>query len=76
MVLKFLVELVERAFAQVVIAFHEKRAERTLGERFFFAFLVEEDAEFHVDVGQLRKRFVVAIERRASEGEQSFLSLR
>src|SRR3954470_18021488 len=29
-ILKFFVELVERPFAQIVIAFHEERAERTL----------------------------------------------
>src|ERR1043166_8292261 len=36
-VLVFLVERVKGALAQLVIAFHEKRAERTLGERFFVA---------------------------------------
>ena len=36
-ILKFLVELMERAFPQAVVAFHEKRAEGTLSERLFIA---------------------------------------
>ena len=51
MVLEFVVELVEGAFAQRVIALDQKGAERTLGERFFFALLVNQDAKLHVDVG-------------------------
>src|SRR2546423_8104439 len=50
-ILKLSIELVKGAFPQLVIALHEKRAERTLGQRFFFAFVVDEDAELHVDVG-------------------------
>ena len=63
MILKFLVELMESALSQAVIAFHQERAVGALGERFLPAFVVNEHAEFHVDVGQLRKRVVVTIER-------------
>ena len=44
-------------------------------ERFFAAGLVGQHAELHVDVGQLRKRVVVAAERDAAERENPFLRL-
>ena len=73
MVLKFGVELMESPFAQLVVPFHEKRAERTLGQRFFAAGRIGQYAELHVHVGQLRKGVVVAVECGAAEREQSFL---
>ena len=75
MILKFLVELMKRAFAQLVIAFHQKRAERTLRERFLATGLVGQNTELHVHVGQLRKRVVVAAERDAAERKNPLLWL-
>src|SRR5450432_4724616 len=75
-ILKFAIKLMERAFAYFMIALHQKRAERTLTERAFLALLVEQRAEFHVDVGELRKGVVVAIKRGAAEREQALLRLR
>src|SRR5438105_13252611 len=75
MILKFLVELMKRAFAQLVIAFHQKRAERTLRERFLATGLAGQNTELHVHVGQLRKRVVVAAERDAAERKNPLLWL-
>ncbi len=50
-ILKFSVELKEGAFPQIVIAFDQKRAVGALGERPLLALLIEQDAEFHIDVG-------------------------
>ena len=51
MILKFLVELMKRPFAQFVVAFVEKRAVRTLRERFLVPGFIGQHAELHVHVG-------------------------
>ena len=71
-VFELFVELVEGALTQCVIALNKKRTERALCERMFAALLVEQSAEFHIDVGQLRERVVVAIECDVAESEQPF----
>src|ERR1700686_3610023 len=75
MILKFLIELMKRAFAQLVIAFYQKRAERTLRERFLATGLVGQNTELHVHVGQLRKRIVVAAKCDAAERKNPLLWL-
>src|SRR5205814_7911671 len=54
MVKKFCVELMESAFAQFRVALHLKRAERALAERALASSLVDEHAELHVHIGELR----------------------
>src|ERR1700681_2684301 len=75
MILKFLVELMKRTFAQLVIAFHQKRAERTLRERLLATGLVGQNTKLHVHVGQLRKSILVAAERDAAERKNPLLRL-
>src|SRR5436190_399903 len=50
MVAKFRVELLENAFAQLRIAFHQKRTEGTLRQRFFAPRLIDQDTELHVHI--------------------------
>src|ERR1700730_6037515 len=75
MILKFGVKLMKRAFAQFMVAFHQKRAEGTLSKRFLAPGLVGQDTELHVHIGQLRKSVVVAAERDAAKRKQTFLRL-
>ncbi len=76
MILELGVELVKGAFPQRVIALHKEAAVGALRERPLLAFLVDQDAELHVDIGQLRKGVVVAIECRAPEGEKTLFFFR
>src|SRR5205085_1219487 len=75
-VLEFVVELVKGALSQFVVAFDEKRAERALSERLLFTLVVDQHAKLHVDVGQLRECFVVAVERGVAEGQEALFRLR
>ena len=74
-VVKFCIKLMEGALAQHRITLHQKRAERTLGQRFFTPLLVDQGAELHVHVGQLRKRVVVTAERDVAQRQDAFLGL-
>ena len=76
MVAKFCIELMESAFAQLVIALHQKRTERALGKRSFTSFLIDQYAELHVHVGQLRKGVVIAAQRDTTQCEKTFLGHR
>ena len=75
MILEFVVELVESALPQAAIAFQQERTVGALGKWFFPAIDVDQHAKFHVHIGQLRERVVVAIERDCPEREQAFLAL-
>src|SRR6266851_7764238 len=73
MVLKFCVELMEGAFAQFMVALYEKRAQGTLGQRFLTPSLIDQHAELHVHICQLRKGVVVTAKRDAAQREKAFL---
>lgn len=59
-------------FAQLGIALDQERAECALRKRLLASFRINQDAEFHVHVRQLRKRVVVTVERGTAEREQAF----
>src|SRR4051794_10111757 len=70
-ILELGVKLMKRALPQLRFRFYQERAERTLSERPFPTTFIDQDAEFHVHIGQLRKRVVVSGQSDAAEGEQS-----
>src|SRR4029077_3260882 len=76
MIAKFCIELMESVFAQLMIALHQKRAERALGKRSFTPFLIDQYAELHVYVGQLRKRVVITAQRDTTQRQKTFLGHR
>jgi len=65
----FALEMKKGWFAQFGIAFYQKRTEGTLRQRALFTILIGEDPELHVNVGQLRKRVVVAVKRGGAESD-------
>src|SRR4029078_9697365 len=73
MILKFCIELVESALAQLMISLHQKRTERALGKGSFPPLLIDQNAELHVHVGQLRKGVVVTAQRDTTQSEKAFL---
>src|SRR5207244_11747098 len=74
MILKFIIELFESALSQIAVAFQQERAVGALGEGFLAAIGVNENAEFHVHIGQMRKGVVLAIEGGGAEREQTFFA--
>ena len=74
MILEFVVELLKARFAQTGSRLTQERTERALRERMLRGLLVEQRAEFHVDIGQLRESVVIAIERGSAEREEAFFA--
>src|ERR1041385_6156934 len=72
MVARTTLELVESLFAQRRVTLHEKGAERALAERSLASGLVNEHAEFHVYIGELRKCVVVAAQRDMTQRQETF----
>ena len=75
-VAKLGVELVEGGLAQGGVALDHEGAEGALGEGALDAFLIGDEAELHVHVGQLGEGLVVPADGAGAQGKDTLLRLR